>query len=119
MKLKNKIYFKLIPMFILNVTRRIEKSEFMAFMDIAEYILFNKDIGNLNDKYMIEVKVSYLKEEDMILITFKHVDYSDRISLVVGNYGRDDYWYYDLLEAINKIFGSKHNNWDIVDVKFS
>lgn len=116
MKLKNKVYLKMLPMHILNCFNKIERNEFLAFLDISDYILSNEDIGNLDDKYMVAVKVSHSNSADVVSVTVNHIERSAEITILVGNYGRDDYWYYDLTTAINKIFGNKYNNWDIVDI---
>lgn len=119
MKLKNKVYLKMFPMYLLNYLNKIERNEFMAFLDIAEYILSNEDIGNLDDKYVISVKVSHSNDAAVVSVTVNHIERSAQITILVGNYGRDDYWFYDLVSAINNIFGNKYNKRDMVDIIFN
>lgn len=94
----SKNFFKL---YFLKMFNRLEDSEWKAFLDIAEHILNNDDIAQLNEKDVVIVKVSHADHADVILVTFNHIDYDEDVVIEVGNYGRDDFWYMDLMNVLD------------------
>lgn len=115
MKLCNRINLMLLPTILSYRFNMMEYGDFRAFLDIGEHILDNEDIGNLDDKYVYGVKISLSNEEEEILVTFRHVDYSNQITIKVGNYGKDDYLHYDLINAIKRTIAHKIDKKNIVN----
>lgn len=107
MKLGGRCSYNFFKLYILKKLNRVEVGEWKAFLDIADHILSNDDIANLNEEDVVIVKVSHSNDADVILVTFNHIDYHKDIVVEVGNYGKDDYWNIDLINALNKTIAYK------------
>ena len=107
MRLQNRIklsYLKYNTLFKLN---RIEDSEYEAFLDIALFVLDNDNVGFLDEKRVVGIE-AHTQDDGGVLIKLDHLD-SNLLELNVGNYGADDYYYMDLVNAIHNTIGYSLN----------